>query len=181
MKGSYAAWASRWRVPLGFAFAIAYLIISRPSWPLLISGLPIAFLGLAIRAWAAGYIEKGRRLATGGPFAFTRNPLYLGSLLLGAGFVVAGGSWILGVIFVALFLMIYIPVMRREEAFLRQRFGAMFDLYAKCVPPLVPVLPRSFHGEGRFAWRRYRNNREYNAAIGYAALVVFLVVKLMLR
>jgi protein-S-isoprenylcysteine O-methyltransferase Ste14 len=181
MKNNYSAWAARWRVPLGFAFAVLYLIFSQPTLWLLVVGGAVALLGLALRMFAAGHIEKDQRLGTSGPFAHTRNPLYLGSLTLGAGFMIAGGLWILAVAFVALFMLIYLPVMRREEDSLRQRFGAEFDEYARSVPLLVPIPGRRWHGAERFQWARYRANREYNAAIGYTAIVVLLLIKLVLR
>jgi protein-S-isoprenylcysteine O-methyltransferase Ste14 len=172
-------WAARWRVPLGFAFAVAYLFLSSPTPRLLIAGSIVAFAGLALRAWASGHIQKGQKLATGGPYSYTRNPLYLGSLLLGVGFLIAGRSWIMAAAFCALFSVIYIPVMRHEEEFLRQRFE--FGEYARAVPLFFPWPGRRGRGHGTFSWQAYRRNREYNAATGYAALLVFLIVKLMLR
>jgi protein-S-isoprenylcysteine O-methyltransferase Ste14 len=178
---TYYDWAARWRVPLGFAFAAAYLAVSNPTLWLLAAGGVVALLGLAVRARAAGYIEKSQHLATAGPFACTRNPLYLGSLILGAGFMIAGGSWVLGLAFLALFMLIYLPVMRSEENFLRQKFGQEFDEYARVVPLLFPTFGRSLRSIGRFSWARYRANREYKAALGYFAVMIFLIIKLVLR
>lgn len=181
MSRDYGAWAARWRVPLGFAFAIVYLIVSRPTLPLLVAGGIVALAGLSLRAWAAGHIEKNRRLAIEGPFASTRNPLYLGSLILGIGFIIAAASWLLGAAFIALFVAIYLPVMRREENHLREEFGPEFDAYALRVPLFFPGLARGPGATERFRWEIYRRNREYNVAIGYTAIVIFLVFKLMLR
>jgi protein-S-isoprenylcysteine O-methyltransferase Ste14 len=178
---TYSEWAARWRVPLGFVFAAAYLAVSRPTACLLLGGGLVALLGLALRAFAAGYIEKSQSLATAGPFGRTRNPLYLGSLIIGAGFMIAGGSWVLGAVFVALFVLIYLPVMRSEESFLQQKFGREFDDYARVVPLLLPRPGRGLRGVGRFQWARYRANREYDAALGYIAIMIFLIVKLVLR
>jgi protein-S-isoprenylcysteine O-methyltransferase Ste14 len=178
---TYSAWAARLRVPLGFGFAVAYLLVSLPTLPLLIAGGLVALLGLALRAAAAGYIEKSRTLATAGPFACTRNPLYLGSLILGAGFMIAGGSWVLAIVFVGLFMLIYLPVMRAEENFLRQKFGPEFEEYARAVPLFLPQVRRCWRGKGSFQWMRYQANREYNAALGYVAMMIFLIIKLVLR
>jgi Phospholipid methyltransferase len=178
---TYSTWAARWRVPLGFAFAAAYLLVSLPTRSLLIVGGLVAFLGLALRAVAAGFIEKSRTLATAGPFAYTRNPLYLGSLILGAGFMIAGGSWALGTVFVGLFMLIYLPVMRAEENFLQQKFGLEFEEYARLVPRFLPGVGQGWQGSGTFGWVRYRANREHNAALGYVALMLFLIIKLVLR
>ncbi|HEV2493050.1 MAG TPA: isoprenylcysteine carboxylmethyltransferase family protein [Terriglobia bacterium] len=181
---SYSEQAARLRVPLGFALGVAYLVLAQPTLRLLGIGAAIALAGLVARGWAAGCLDKNQRLATGGPYAYTRNPLYLGSLLLGLGFAVAGGSWALGIAFLALFLLVYWPVMRREEDFLRQTFGEVYDRYAVAVPFLFPVrskaAPTAEEGGG-FQWARYKRNREYQAALGYVAGVVLLVLKLALR
>ena len=129
MDNAYAAWAARWRVPLGFAMGIAFVILSQPNLTLLVTGGGIALLGLLLRAFAAGYLEKGRALAARGPYRYTRNPLYLGSFFMGVGFAIAARSWALGLGFLIFFLLIYWPVMRREEDFLRSQFGAEYDRY----------------------------------------------------
>lgn len=179
----YAAWAARWRVPLGFALGAAYLIFSRPSVSLLIAGGLVALAGVAVRAHAAGYLEKNQRLATSGPYARTRNPLYFGSLLIDAGFAIAGGRWILGLAFVGLFLLIYIPVMRRESDFLRREFAGLYDQYAVSVPLFLPRLS-AWGGASteavKFRWGQYRKNREYEAALGCAAGIILLALKIVL-
>src|SRR5262245_36305539 len=102
----------RWRVPLGFLCAALFFIFAHPNRLTLIVGGLIALPGLMLRAWATGHLRKNDALATGGPYAFTRNPLYLGSFVMGLGFTVAAGRWFLAIIFIALFVGIYIPVMR---------------------------------------------------------------------
>ncbi|HEX5483176.1 MAG TPA: isoprenylcysteine carboxylmethyltransferase family protein [Terriglobia bacterium] len=181
MKRKYGDWAARWRVPLSFAFAVAYVVLSQPGRPLLVAGAIIALAGLLLRGWAAGSVDKNESLATSGPFSYTRNPLYLGSFILGVGFMIAGGSWALGIAFVALFIFIYSPVMRREAEFLRQKFGFIYEDYARLVPAFFPVLRPKRYRPSDFRWARYQKNREYEAAGGYAAILIFLVIKLMLR
>ena len=178
----YAAWAAQWRVPLGFLLSAFYLIFSRPTVPLLIVGGLVALAGVAVRALAAAHLEKNRLLTTSGPYARTRNPLYLGSLLIGAGFSVAGGRWVLGLAFVGLFLAIYIPVIRRESEFLRREFAGRYEEYAAAVPLFLPRLSawRNASTQTRFRWDQYRKNREYEAAIGYVAGIVFLALKIVL-
>lgn len=181
MDSRYAAWASRWRVPLGFAFAGAYIVFAQPTFPLLLAGAAIALAGLLLRALSAGYLAKNQLLATGGPYAHTRNPLYLGSSLLGLGFGVAGGSWELGVAFLAFFLAVYWPVMLREAQSLRREYGEAYDRYAETVPLFFPRLGGGSGAAQRFSWQLYRKNREYEAALGTAAGLVFLALKLRLR
>ena len=181
MDNDFSAFVARWRVPFGFALGIAYLVFAQPTWPLLIAGSIVALVGLGIRAYAAGHLEKDRTLAMGGPYGYTRNPLYLGSLLLGVGLVVAGAQWILGVVFVVFFLVVYLPVMRREERNLRKSFGRKFDDYAAAVPLLFPHQKPLNPSPAKFEWNRYRRNREYEAALGYLAGVIFLIAKILLR
>jgi len=181
MDKNWAAWASRWRVPLGFAWGGAYLIFSQPTFRLLSIGGVIALVGLIVRACAAGYLEKGRRLATAGPYARTRNPLYFGSSIIGLGFAIAGGSWILGLTFLALFIVIYWPVMRREEGSLRGQFGEVYDRYAAGVPRFFPAGKTTPGCQEKFRWELYRKNRETEAAMGFAAAILFLILKIWFR
>ena len=109
-------WIQRWRVPLGFLCGALFIFFARPTPKALLIGASVSLLGLAIRAWAAGHIRKNAQLATSGPYAFTRNPLYFGSFLLSLGFTIASGRLLLGLLFAALFLGIYLPVMRVEAS-----------------------------------------------------------------
>jgi protein-S-isoprenylcysteine O-methyltransferase Ste14 len=184
MDEKFAAWAARWRVPLGFALGAAYLIFAQPTLEFLAAGGGVAFLGVLLRGYAAGCLEKDRRLAVAGPYRFTRNPLYLGSFLIGLGFALAGRSWALGAAFLAFFLLVYWPVMRREEKFLEQKFQADYARYRRAVPFFLPAVsgPRAeAEAAERFRWARYRRNREHEAALGYAAGIVFLLLKIWLR
>jgi protein-S-isoprenylcysteine O-methyltransferase Ste14 len=180
MDSVYAAWASRWRVPLGFALGVAYLIFCQPTVTLLLAGGAVAVVGLALRAYAAGHLAKNQSLATSGPYAHTRNPLYLGSALMGTGFALAGGSWVLGLVLMVLFAAVYWPVIRREEEFLRQEFGDAYERYAQSVPLFLPRFRKAAGGE-EFQWKRYRKNREHEALLGYLAAMIFLALKIWLR
>ena len=180
MDSAYAQWAARWRVPLGFALGAAYLIFCQPTAILLTAGGTVALAGLGLRACAAGHLEKNQRLSTSGPYAYTRNPLYLGSALMGVGFGLAGGRWILGLALLAFFAAVYWPVMRREEQFLRKEFGDDYDRYAKSVPLFFPRFRRTEAAQ-KFNGRQYRKNREYEALLGYLAMMIFLAFKAWLR
>jgi protein-S-isoprenylcysteine O-methyltransferase Ste14 len=169
MDSAYARWAARWRVPLGFLLGAAYLVFCRPTVKLLIAGGAVAAMGVALRAYAAGHLVKNQRLAMSGPYAYTRNPLYLGSALMGAGFALAGGRWVLALAFVILFAAIYWPVIRREEDYLRREFGEVYDHYAQRVPLFLARFRRPAGGE-KFQWKQYRKNHEYEAFLGYLAI-----------
>ena len=168
----------RWRVPLGFACAALFLFFARPnSWALAI-GAAVAVPGLLLRAWASGHLRKNETLAMTGPYAYTRNPLYLGSFLMGLGFTIAAGQVLLVVIFLGMILGIYLPVMRVESATLAELFGKRYVRYAKEVPLLFPRLSayRKQHGTG-FDRTLYLRYREYRAAIGMVIAWALLLLK----
>jgi protein-S-isoprenylcysteine O-methyltransferase Ste14 len=159
----------RFRVPLGFLFSAVFLIFAKPDPLFLIIGGIIGVIGLLIRAWASGHIRKNQTLAISGPYAYTRNPLYLGSFIMGLGFTIASGVWWLAVIFAVFFLAIYFPVMKAEEKELIDIFGEEFENYAHQVPLLIPRLT-AFQGENsspnKFDFDLYLKYREYRAALG---------------
>jgi protein-S-isoprenylcysteine O-methyltransferase Ste14 len=136
--------------------------------------------GLLVRALASGHVQKNEALATSGPYAYTRNPLYLGSLLIGIGFAIAARSWWVGVVLVVMFFAIYLPVIRGEEAYLRQRFPE-FEEYARRVPRMFPrIVPARSDDAGRFSTGLYLKHREWNALLGALAMLAALVVKMRL-
>jgi protein-S-isoprenylcysteine O-methyltransferase Ste14 len=159
----------RWRVPLGFFCGALFIWFARPNSLTLSIGGGVALLGLALRAWSAGHIRKNDALATSGPYAYTRNPLYLGSFLLGVGFTIASGQPLLSIPFAALFLGIYYPVMRVEAADLSKLFGEDYHTYARVVPlffpRLVPYRDEKTRGL-KFDASLYMRYREYQAALG---------------
>jgi protein-S-isoprenylcysteine O-methyltransferase Ste14 len=170
----------RWRVPLGFACAALFFVFAQPQAKTLIVGAAIALPGLALRAWASGHLKKNDALATTGPYAYTRNPLYLGSFLMGVGFTVATGRWFLGIAFAALFLGIYVPVMRVESGTLRTLFGKSYQRYAEVVPLFLPRLSRykdAGAAQTRFDPALYRRYREYRAGIGLVLAWALLAVR----
>jgi protein-S-isoprenylcysteine O-methyltransferase Ste14 len=173
--------ARRIRVPLGFAFAVLYFWLARPTWRTLALGAVSIIPGLVIRALASGHVRKNEALATSGPYAYTRNPLYLGSLLVAIGFAVAARSWWVAAGLVAMFFAIYIPVIRSEEAFLRERFPE-FQEYANDVPRMIPRITPAFRNEAsaEFSMDLYLKHREYNALLGSLALVAALIAKMKL-
>jgi protein-S-isoprenylcysteine O-methyltransferase Ste14 len=167
----------RIRVPLGFLFAAIFLFFARPSPLSLAIGGVIAVLGLLIRAWSSGHIRKNQELAVSGPYAYTRNPLYLGSFILGLGFTIASGVWWLGLLFIALFLGIYLPVMRVEAEDLKAIFGEQYLDYSRQVPLFFPRLGTKLSGDVKFDKNLYLRYREYRAALGSAFAWLVLAFK----
>ncbi len=182
-------WIARWqrvarriRVPLGFLTAALYLfeLWRREPRPAAVAwSLTLVLPGLWLRGYAAGYVKKNRELTMTGPYAHTRNPLYLGSMLIAAGFAVALLSWPVAVVLAVGFGVIYVPVIASEERLLRATF-ADFDAYCGRVPRLVPRLtpgraPGGETGSGAFSLALYLKHREYNAGIGAALLYLSLL------
>ena len=143
-------------------------------------GAAVSLLGLGVSAWAAGHIRKNAELATSGPYAFTRNPLYLGSFLLGLGFTIASGQLLLGLLFAALFLGIYLPVMRVEASTMGELFGSQYEAYKRSVPLFFPRITPFREGEAarkRFDGTLYLRYREYRAALGLVTAWGLLLIK----
>jgi protein-S-isoprenylcysteine O-methyltransferase Ste14 len=141
----------------------------------LIAGLPISLLGLALRAWAAGHLEKNTSLAESGPYAYLRNPLYVGTLLAAGGLALASRRWEIGVLFAGVFLLIYLPVVELEEQHLRTLFPD-YEGYARRVPSMLPRLGNA-RGPKAFRWAVYLKNQEYQALLGFLVGVAVLLWK----
>lgn len=172
----------RLRVPLGFITAILFLAFSKPSWQTIAMGTPIAFLGVAMRAWAAGHLRKNAELAVSGPYAYTRNPLYFGSFVLALGVVICGGSWWLALLLLGFFLAVYLPVMQAEAAHMHELFPQDFAEYERNVPLFLPRLTAWRKGAAaRFDQRLYLKYREYRALMGLLVVVGILALKIVLR
>jgi protein-S-isoprenylcysteine O-methyltransferase Ste14 len=180
-KPVVSAWsrvARRIRVPLSFVFAIAYVWLAHPTKTSLMAGGLLLLPGILVRGLASGHVQKDRELTTSGPYAYTRNPLYLGSLILAAGFVVAARSWWIPSILLVIFIVIYVPVIAGEERYLRQTFSGYED-YARHVPRFAMRLTRYGDQRGAFSSKRYWKHREYNVLVGCAVVLAVLVVKLV--
>jgi protein-S-isoprenylcysteine O-methyltransferase Ste14 len=172
----YADRVARIRVPSGFLLVVAFALFSQPDAASFRIGIPVSFAGLALRAWASGHLLKDERLAESGPYAFTRNPLYLGTLFVACGLVIAGRSWILAAVFALVFLFVYLPVIELEEQHLRDLFAG-YEEYARRVPKLIGLRRAAPPARVRFALRTYLYNREYQALLGFLLGLAFLIAK----
>jgi protein-S-isoprenylcysteine O-methyltransferase Ste14 len=175
--------ATRMRVPLGFLFAAAYLWFARPRWMTLLVGGGVMLAGLLVRAAASGHIRKNAQLATTGPYAYVRNPLYLGSILIAIGFIIAARNWWIGLGALAMFLLIYVPVVQAEEKYLRANLPG-YDEYCAQVsrfwPRLTPYRAgNDAGGAATFSRELYMRHREYNALIGSIVVMSVLILRMM--
>jgi Phospholipid methyltransferase len=187
MPADWSRIARRIRVPMGFVFAGVYIWLARPTFVSMAWSLVLVLPGLWLRGYAAGYVKKNAEITMTGPYAYTRNPLYLGSMLIAFGFAAASKSIVIVLLLGVLFAVIYIPVIRSEEAFLRSKF-ADFDSYAASVPRLVPRVRAARVEEispdsepGSFSFPLYRKHREYNALMGATAIYAVLALRIIFK
>ena len=171
----YSDFVARLRVPMGFLMVAAFAWFSVPTVRSVWIGTACALPGLLLRAWAAGHLRKNATLTTSGPYRFVRNPLYAGTVIVAMGLSVAAQQFPLVALFAVVFLLVYLPAITLEEQHLGELFPA-FPHYASRVPLLLPCR-RPFPADGKFSFAQYLRNREYEAALGFLAGVVFLVVK----
>lgn len=180
---SWSRIATRMRVPLGFLFAAAYLWFARPGWTWIAIGLLFIVAGLLLRAAASGHIRKNRELTTTGPYAYTRNPLYLGSILIAVGFLIAARNPWIAAASLVMFVAIYLPVIRAEEKYLASIFNNYAE-YAAHVPRLLPRTsaynPAGADVGGSFSRDLYLKHREYQAGLGSALMLLALIIKIVL-
>ena len=176
--------AQRTRVPVGTVLGIIFLALllrRPPSLPSLLIGGSIALGGALLRLWAAGHIDKGRVLTQGGPYALTRNPLYLGSFIMALGIIIAGqGYWLLPA-FGVFFAVFYYPVIRAEEQELLQTHGDRFLEYSKQVPLFFPRYRKAGRNTSTFLWSRVIRNREHHTMTGLALAVTLLIILKLIR
>jgi protein-S-isoprenylcysteine O-methyltransferase Ste14 len=174
----YADAVARLRVPGGFLIVIVFAWLAHPAARSLEIGAPVSILGLLLRGWAAGCLAKNQQLATSGPYAHTRNPLYIGTLLVAAGLVIAARSYPLAALTTAVFILIYLPVIGLEEQHLRVLFPE-YPAYAERVPMLLPRFRRMPQKNPHpFRWSQYLRNEEYQAGVAFTAGMLFLFWKL---
>jgi protein-S-isoprenylcysteine O-methyltransferase Ste14 len=164
------------RLRIGFLFAIAYLVFARPTPGSLLLGLPVAFVGLLIRAWAAGHIVKDEKLTTTGPYAHTRNPLYFGSFMIAAGFALAA-HWSMLLLVIA--PLSHGPTIEQERAEISRRFPEAYSQYDANVPSFAPrITPwRGQTGSESFSFSLYMRQREWQAALAFIAVSAWLIAR----
>jgi protein-S-isoprenylcysteine O-methyltransferase Ste14 len=176
---SWETIAQKIRVPVS-RLGVVLLLFMHPTWRSLAAGGVVAGLGALLRIWAAGHIDKGKALATAGPYAITRNPLYLGSLFMAIGILLAGRLYWLLLPFGILYIALYYPVMKREEQELLQGFGEDFVNYARRVPMFCPNFRSASVWSSSFLWSRVKRNREHRHLMVLALAEIILIVRIYL-
>jgi protein-S-isoprenylcysteine O-methyltransferase Ste14 len=172
----FAEFVARTRVVAGFIVLGLFLWLSTPTLKSVAVGGAVGLIGVVIRAWAAGHLAKNQQLATSGPYAYVRNPLYVGTLIAGIGFGVAGAHWAIGALLVAFFILYYLPVVEEEERHLAKILPG-YDEYREKTPKLLPRLSPAYVGGPGFRRDLYLRNQEYQALIGYLLVLALLAAK----
>lgn len=177
-KSSIKTFIYRWRVRSALIALVVVLALAKPTWGLIGIGVGVCLVGLLIRAWAAGHIRKEKELAVTGPYRYTRNPLYVGSFILGLGLALGSGSW-WGLSFYILYFLSFYPVVIYEERDrMRRLFPAAYPEYAKRVPIFLPTL-RGFAATDARKWNAafFQKNKEHRAWIGTAIVWALLLLR----
>lgn len=183
MADAWVARLARLRVPFGYALGVVYLVFCQPTFASVAIGCVPAVLGMVIRGWASGHLQKNETVTTSGPYAYTRNPLYLGSLLLVIGFAITGRTLWLALVLLAGFFLFYLPAVKAEAEWLEAKFGVSYREYATRVPLLLPRLTaaKARGSEESFRWARYRCNRADRTLIGFILAILLVLGKAYLR
>jgi protein-S-isoprenylcysteine O-methyltransferase Ste14 len=172
----------RWRVRVAFFAFLVCLVLARPTWRSVILGAGLSLVGLLIRAWASGYLRKEKELATSGPYRFSRNPLYLGNLILGLSLAVGANSPAVFIIFVVYFLTFYPVIILAERERMKRLFPEKYREYIRHVPLFFPWRkPLAAANTARFDWSLYKKNHEYRALLGGAIYWLILSVRILLK
>ena len=176
-----AKFICRWRVRAGTLGVLGVIVFARPSWQSLLAGFGLSFLGLGLRAWAAGHLRKEKILAVSGPYRRTRNPLYFGSLLIGAAMAVGSWSWGSTAILAVYFLVFYPVVIDEERKRMKALFPADYETYGKRVPLFFPSFRNvPAHQSSPFSRALYRKNKEQRALIGTIIFWIVLIARMHL-
>jgi len=171
---SFVEWLRPHRVRAGLPLAVACVGLARPTPATMVGGAALGAIGLAVRGAAAGHLSKNATLTTSGPYAVVRHPLYLGSLMVAAGLLVAADSWLAALLVLAYFAVFYPLAVRSEENKLARRYGSAFEEYADRVARFRPRSARAGFSTWRFSWARYRHNGEFQSALGMLAALAVL-------
>ena len=158
--------AKKHRTKLSGLVAVVFLALARPTAGTLVAGLAFILCGEAVRIWSSGHIHKNEVLTVTGPYSLTRNPLYVGSFLLGAGFVIGMGLWYIALAYLIFFSGLYWLTIRWEEDKLRKLFPLEWDAYERTVPRFFPLFRIPRYRSGEFRWGQVTRHRElHNAAV----------------
>ena len=188
--GASRAWAHvraflvRRRTFLGIVVAFGLLAVADPKPWALAAGLVLVTAAHALRLISAGYLDKNETLVTRGPFAWCRNPLYVGNYLVSLGFSLMSGQWLAIPLVLGLCTATQVPTVACEEEYLRRQFGAEFERYRERVPAWIPRRPGRGGNAipangGEFSWSRVVENQEHLNVISAWLIVAMFVIEMV--
>lgn len=166
------------RITLSFVLGALFLYLATPRVKTVLIGTPFILLGEFIRTWASGYIKKNKELAHEGPYAHTRNPLYLGNFFIGIGFTLMANNILLWILFLITFYLIYSLTIQREEKRLLENFGEAFLVYKKRVPAFFPLHINPANPGVHFDWRMVVSHKEHQTWLGIIGCLIIFILKL---
>jgi len=172
---------NRWRVRAGLPSVLLTIFLAKPNYYSLLSGLGFYLLGMLLRAWSSGHLKKEVELTTSGPYRYTRNPLYLGNILMGLGVVAAARSWWVLIVIALYFLVFYPAIILREREKMCELYPEQYQDFSTQVPLLLPTLKSYSQAPPRvFSWSFYKRNKEFRAI--YASLIFWglMILKIVL-
>lgn len=172
----------QYRTRVSGVVAILFLLLARPTGTTLLLGLMPILVGQGIRLWSSGYIHKNQILTDTGPYSLSRNPLYVGSFLMGTGFVICTGVLWLAVTFLLFFAVVYWFTIRWEEEKLERFFPDDWEGYRSSVPRFVPLLKWPGYREGQFNISQVTKHKEMlNAAVVLSVYVVLIIKAVLIN
>ncbi len=158
--------SGRWRITWGWAAGLLLLLLARPVPASILIGLPFVLLGELIRVLANGSLIKDKQLTNWGIYAHLRHPLYVGSTLIGLGFVIMARSVWLAIPMTVIFLLVYSRTVRREDERMKTRYGDLYREWADRVPRFFPRRLSISEIREHFTLKRAWVNREHQGVLG---------------
>lgn len=172
------AWATRLRFVLAVPAAAAVVIFTDrgPMWP----GVVAALAGESLQIWASAHLHKNVGIAKSGPYAWARNPMYLGRFFVGLGFVLLTWRWFFIIPYIVGFWVYAHARVSGEEARLQERFGEEYGEYRRAVGRWIPFPPKVRFSDARWSWDAVRRNHQLRITATVIAIIVLLKVRLEL-
>ncbi len=163
---------------VGIFFLLLLTIVGRPAGAMavLLGGL-LSSLGIAVRFWAGGHVRKDKELATTGPYAYVRNPLYVGNVSIALGFCFLSGYVWPFLVFAVLYVWLYLPTLRKEERTLEKLFGDEFRRYRSAVRAMLPRWTPYRRSAAAWSRAQWIGNGEHIVNAGLVTALIILLLR----
>lgn len=165
----------RYRAFIGIISLLIVLYFAKPNAKSIAIGFIFIMLGTFFRAWASGFINKNNELATNGPYALSRNPLYFGNFILGVGIAIASNQVFCYIIFAVYYFLFFPALMIMENKRMRDKFGKKYENWSKGLNSFFPGIKKIKSGGFNISY--YMNNKEYKVIYFSLFIVITLIFK----